>query len=122
MTRIRAATANERAGVRNVIDGAALALEPEALGSALTRGDVLVAESDAGGVVLGALVLEGEQIRAIAVRRSRRGQGLGTALLEAASAQRERLVAAFDPDLTPFWTSVGFAVVDRREDRCLAVR
>jgi len=64
--------------------------------------------SDDSGRVLGALVLDGEEITAVAVRRRRRGQGIGTQLVEAASDRRERLVAEFDPRVREFWSSLGF--------------
>ena len=41
-------------------------------------------------------VLDGEEILAVAVRRRRRGQGIGSALVEAAGDRREELVAEFD--------------------------
>lgn len=114
---VRAATAGEVPAVLNVIDGAALAVEFDDVQAAIDRGDVLVAvagnapssRSDAGCVV-GALVLDGEEIQAVAVRRRRRGQGIGTALVEAAADRRESLVAAFDAGVRPFWASLGFDI------------
>jgi len=41
-------------------------------------------------------VLDGEEILAVAVRRRRRDQGIGSALVEAAGDRREELVAEFD--------------------------
>jgi GNAT superfamily N-acetyltransferase len=41
-------------------------------------------------------VLDGEEILAVAVRRRRRGQGIGSALVEAALEDRDELVAGFD--------------------------
>lgn len=107
--RVRPADPGERAAVANVIDGAALALDHDRLESALSAGDVLVAEVE-GGSVLGALVLDGREVRAVAVRRDRRDRGVGTALVEAAADRRERLVAEFDADVRPFWASLGFAI------------
>lgn len=109
---VRPATADDLPAVANVIDGAALAVEHDRLRRAVERGDVLVAV--AGGEpderILGALALEGAEIVAVAVRRERRSQGIGTALVEAAAEGRERLVAAFDPGVRPFWESLGFDV------------
>ncbi|MFB6165755.1 MAG: GNAT family N-acetyltransferase, partial [Haloarculaceae archaeon] len=68
--------------------------------------DVLVAAAD--GVLLGACLVLGEEIDAIAVRPGRRGQGIGTALVEAAADRRERLVVAFEPDVRDFWASLDF--------------
>lgn len=119
--RIRTAEPAERPAVANVVDGAALEIRDALLERALTTGDVLVAvpadaDPDATSRILGALVLDDEEIAAVAVRRRRRGQGVGTALVEAAAARRARLVARFDPGVRPFWESVGFTVDPGDED------
>jgi GNAT superfamily N-acetyltransferase len=106
---VRAATIEELPDVLNVIDGAALETDTGRLRGAIDRGDVLVAVAD-GERVLGALVLDEEEITAVAVRRRRRGQGIGTALVEAAAANRPRLVAEFDPRVRPFWERVRFEI------------
>ena len=140
MTPVRPADPADRAAVANVLDGAALAHEDLAV--RLRDGDAFVFE--AGGPVLGALVLAGvgeasgtggdttaavsgtdvgavassadaaeagpRRIQAIAVRPGRRGQGIGTALVEAAARAVDRLVAEFDEDLRPFYEHVGFEV------------
>lgn len=121
MTAIRAARPDERAAVRNVIDGADLSLDPELLDEAFEREAVYVAVSESG-VVLGALVCHGEEIAAVAVRPGRRGQGLGTALVAAAAADRERLVAEFDPPVRPFWEALEFDVERLASGRCRGVR
>ena len=106
---VREATVDELPDVLNVVDGAVLATDSGRLRSALDRGDVLVAVAD-GERVLGALVLDGEEITAVAVRQRRRGQGIGTALVDAAAARRDRLVAEFDPRVRPFWVAVDFDI------------
>ena len=106
---IRPATTDERAAVRNVIDGAALAVGD--LSDALAAGSVLVAVAE--GRMLGALVLDGHEITAIAVRRRRRGQGIGTALVEDALARRSELVAECDAGVAEFWRAVGFEMTPR---------
>lgn len=93
----------------NVLDGALLTVTP----TRVREGTTLVAVDE--GRVLGALVLSDREIRAVAVRRSRRGQGIGTALVEAAAARRPRLVAEFDPDVRAFYESLGFAVREADE-------
>lgn len=110
--RVRDATADEIPAVSNVIDGAALAVEHDRLRRATERGDALVAVAgdEPDERVLGALVLDGPEIVAVAVRRPRRDQGIGTALVEVAGDRHERLVAAFDADVRPFWDSLGFDV------------
>jgi GNAT superfamily N-acetyltransferase len=124
VTTVREAEPDERAAVRNVVDGAGLALDAAVLEAALHDGDALVAVPDEGPdpQVLGALVLDGERIAAVAVRRRRRGQGIGTALVEAAAARRDRLVAEFDPALRPFWAGLDFDIDAADEDRLRAIR
>jgi GNAT superfamily N-acetyltransferase len=109
--RVREARPDERAAVMNVLDGAMLDVP---LGRVTSDGTTtLVACVD--DRVLGALVLDGDRVTAVAVRRARRDQGIGTALVEAAADRRERLVAAFDADVRPFWESLGFAVEPAEE-------
>ena len=109
---VREATPDAVSGVLNVLDGAALETDHANVSAAIDAGDALVAVRDDGasGVVLGALVLDGDHVDAVAVRRNRRGQGIGTALVEAAAARRERLTAAFDADVRPFYERLGFAI------------
>ena len=96
--------ADETAVVRGILDAAMLRVED----AALEEGTTLVAAVE--GRLLGALVLDGEEIVAIAVRPGRRGQGVGTALVEAAADRRERLTAGFDPGVRPFYESLGFEI------------
>lgn len=126
---VREATATEQVDVLNVLDGANLATDANRIAGALQRGDALVAVADTEGGdcesqrVLGALVLDEEEITAIAVRRRRRDQGIGTALVEGASQRRGRLVANFDPGVRPFWKALGFDISRRGEsDRYRGVR
>ena len=105
---VREASPDERAAVLNVLDGAMLATD--GVEERIAVGDLLVALSGNGERVLGAIVLDGDHIDAVAVRRRRRGQGIGTALVEAAAERRDRLVAEFRADVRPFWESVGFAI------------
>ncbi len=127
--RVRAATVPERPDVLNVIDGAVLAVETGRLRSAIDCGEVLVAVAGATDGnrdderVLGALVLDGEEITAVAVRQRRRNQGIGTMLVEAAADRRERLVATFDPRVRSFWESLDFDIEPAEEpDRFRGVR
>ncbi|SFR88472.1 Predicted N-acetyltransferase YhbS [Halomicrobium zhouii] len=117
--RVREADPGEVAAVRNVLDGAALAVDHDLLRECLDQGAVLVATStdsssddtaETDATVLGALVLDGDRIDAVAVRRNRRGQGIGTELVEAAAARRDRLVAEFDAGVRPFYERLGFDV------------
>jgi GNAT superfamily N-acetyltransferase len=122
--RVRTATTGDLTAALTVLDGALLVVEFGSLRRAVEAGDVLVAVSTAG-TVLGVLVLDGEEITAIAVRRRRRDQGIGTALVEAAAGRRERLCAEFDGRVAAFWRSLGFdteplAAPDRFRGRCPA--
>lgn len=126
---VREATVPELPDVLNVVDGAVLAVDTGRLRSVIDRGDVLVAVAGATDGdpederVLGALVLDGEEITAVAVRQRRRNQGIGTMLVEAAADRRERLVATFDPRVRSFWESLGFAIEPAAEpDRFRGVR
>jgi GNAT superfamily N-acetyltransferase len=107
---VREARPDERVAVRGVLDAAML--EPGDVAGAIERGDALVAVED--GRVLGSLVLDpregGAHVESVAVRRARRGQGIGTALVEAAAARAGRLTAAFDPDVRPFYEALGFDI------------
>lgn len=60
-------------------------------------------------------VLDGEEILAVAVRRRRRSQGIGSALVEAALEDRDELVAGFDERVRPFWKGLGFEIEDAEE-------
>lgn len=112
---LREATPADAVAVRRVLDAAVLAYED--LDERLARGDVLVAAPD--DRVVGVCVLDtiregpGAHVDAVAVARSRRGSGLGTALVEAALDREGRLTAAFDPDVRPFYASLGFAIEER---------
>jgi GNAT superfamily N-acetyltransferase len=108
VTAVREAAVADLPDVLNVVDGAALRVDVDSLRERIASGDVLVAvEEDR---VLGTLVLDGDRIAAVAVRRGRRDQGVGTALVEAAADRRDRLVAAFDARVRPFWESLDFEV------------
>ena len=113
--RVREATTGELADVMNVVDGAVLAVDAATVRDGIDTGATLVAVSDDGERVLGALVLDGDHIEAVAVRRRRRGQGIGTALVEAAIERRDSLTAAFDADVVPFYEQLGFAVEPAEE-------
>ncbi|MEF8855210.1 MAG: GNAT family N-acetyltransferase [Haloarculaceae archaeon] len=139
MSPVRRAGPPDRAPLGNVLDGAALAVNHEDLVDRLLAEDVYLFEAD--GSVLGALVVQpptegvtgtsgttgtdgnsggGEPVRiaAIAVRRRRRGQGIGTALIEAAAAEIGTLVAEFDADLVPFYEHLGFELEPLPGGRC----
>lgn len=101
---VRIVEPGEETAARGILDAAMLAVD----GDVLQRGTTLVAVED--GRLLGALALDGEEVHAVAVRPGRRGQGVGTALIEAAADRRERLTAGFDPGVRPFYEALGFEV------------
>jgi GNAT superfamily N-acetyltransferase len=131
---IRKATVEELPDVLNVLDGALLDIAVTELKEHLDDGNVLVAiapdtrESetqfghrqhsghgnarDRDDRILGVLVLDGKEVIALAVRRRRRGQGIGAKLVATTREQRGELVAEFDERVRPFWESVGCTVDD----------
>ena len=106
--RVRPATVDDLPAVMTVFDAAVLETDVETGRRAIGADDVLVAVS--GERVLGALLLVGDEIEAVAVRRNRRDQGIGTALVAAATERRDRLVAEFDARVRPFYESLGFTI------------
>ncbi|QPV65118.1 GNAT family N-acetyltransferase [Halosimplex litoreum] len=121
---VRPATDDDVVGVLGVLDAGALETEADRVRASVDRGDAFVAvrgetgASTDGGTVLGALVLVGAgegfddletaRIDGVAVRRSRRGQGIGRELVAAAARRYGRLVAEFDHGVRPFYESLGF--------------
>jgi GNAT superfamily N-acetyltransferase len=109
---IRDGDADDLLDVMRVIDGSLLDIDADEVRERLDEGDVLVAETSAVRVV-GALVLRGSHVAAVAVARTRRGRGIGSALIEAAARRNPRLTADFDPGVRPFYESLGFDVEER---------
>ena len=108
---VRLAREGELPAVMNALDGANLEVDAGRVRERIEGDDgssVLVATE--GGRILGALVLESDEVEAVAVRPGRRGQGVGTALVEAAAERRGSLTAEFDDRVRPFYESLGFAV------------
>jgi GNAT superfamily N-acetyltransferase len=103
----------ERATALSIIDMAGLEVAREAVMDG--EREVLVAVTD--GRVLGALVLEGERIEAVAVRPGRQGQGIGSGLVAAANARCERLIAEFDAKVRDFYENLGFETETLGESR-----
>lgn len=106
---VRPARADDLPDVMGVLDGAMLAVDIDRVRGHIAEESVLVATDDSR--VLGVLVRSGDRIEAIAVRRARRGQGIGRTLVEtAADAIDNGLVAEFDTRAKPFYESLGFAI------------
>lgn len=119
---VRTATADDSLGVRRVLDAAMLEVRDD-LEARIAAGDVLVAEDDGDdrrdAPILGALVLapsecsvhtDAMRVDAVAVRRARRGRGIGSALVRAAAERHPRLTAEFEPKVRPFYESLGFEI------------
>lgn len=109
---VRPANQDELPAVMGVLDAAMLDVDPASVAERTPEAVLVAVEDDR---VLGALVLDGQEVEAIAVRRRRRGQGIGAALIEAAADRRGVLTAEFDADVRPFYESLGFEV-DRAGD------
>ena len=130
---IEPATPDDRLDVLRVLDAAMLETDAEAVAERIGAGDVLVARFDRTGVVVGALVAvrHGSESRstrdepdgdpsidlhvdAVAVRRARRGRGIGSTLVERAveraedNPETDRVTAEFDASLAGFYTGLGF--------------
>lgn len=141
---VRPAIEDELPAVMGVLDAAMLEVDAEAVreriagGPEVGEGDgwrVLVAVAD--DRVLGACVVDpggtvesegraesggrgrrgSTHVEAIAVRPGRRGQGIGTALIEAVADRRGSLTAEFDPRARPFYESLGFEVEPVADER-----
>jgi GNAT superfamily N-acetyltransferase len=105
----RTARPTDLPAVMNVLDGASLAVDAATVREHIDTGTVFVGVTD--GRVLGACVLDGERIDAIAVRRRRRGQGIGRRLVErAAASTTDALYAEFDRRTRPFYDALGFDI------------
>lgn len=118
---VRPATTDDRVGIRNVLDAGLLEIDTTALRAAIPNGRVLVAaESKVGekeSPILGALVVDENEIDAVSVRPGRRGQGVGTRLVETALDRHGDLEVAFDERVRPFWESLDVSIDSVDGDR-----
>jgi len=112
--RVRLADADDYLDVMRVLDGAMLSVDAETIRERIDAGTVRVATVERR--VVGALVRDGDRVTAVATRRRWRGRGVGTALVSAAAAEQGCLVAAFDPEVRPFYESLGFEIEPTGED------
>ena len=119
---IRTAIADDELPIRRVIDGAMLEV-PKNLAGLIESEQVLVAVAER---VVGALVLvrpaaadvptlaptdEASHIASVAVRRRRRGSGIGAALVRTATERvSSPLTAEFRPSVRPFYESLEFEI------------
>jgi GNAT superfamily N-acetyltransferase len=109
---IRPATLSELDDIMQLLDAAALETDRAATRESIESERTVVAVEE--GRLLGAAVcvpeLPGVRIDAIAVRKRRQAQGIGTALVERVVAEDERVVAEFDERVRPFYESLGFEI------------
>ena len=119
--RVEPATPDDRLDVLRVLDAAMLATDAATVDDRIAAGDALVARSERTDGVVGALVAtrpapDRLHVDAVAVRRPRRGRGVGSALVAAAVRRGESdpaveaVTAAFDADLRAFYAALGFAI------------
>ena len=125
---IRPATGDDLVGMVRVLDAGLLETDAGTLRRRVADADTPVLVADADGLVVGSVVLaerppwvaaavgetestDRSHVDAVAVGRSRRGQGLGTALLRAACESVEGdLTADFAASVRPFYESLGCRV------------
>ncbi|CAP14694.1 GNAT family acetyltransferase [Halobacterium salinarum R1] len=116
---VRTAGPRDHLGVMRVLDGANLAVDAATVANRIEAGTVVVADHD--NRIVGALVAvprheTGAHVEAVAVRRRRRGQGIGSRLVGAATIRWRPLTANFDPGVKPFYDGLGFDC-ERRGER-----
>jgi GNAT superfamily N-acetyltransferase len=128
---IRPANRGDWIGVMSVLDGALLDVDAKGVRERIAADTVLVAHASGSERVRGALVLaeprtddrgsetETEiEVDAIAVRRRYRDRGIGSALIDRARRETDRvLVTEFDARVRPFYAALGFRVAPIGDDR-----
>ena len=118
---VEPATSEDRLDVLRVLDAAMLETDADTVDDRIAARDALLARSTRTGGVVGALVAvrpdaDRLHVDAVAVRRARRGRGIGSALVAAAVDRGESdpavgvVTARFDADLAEFYEALGFAV------------
>ncbi|RLM49580.1 GNAT family N-acetyltransferase [Halorubrum sp. Atlit-28R] len=118
---VEPATPDDRLDVLRVLDAAMLETDADAVTDRIDAGDALVARSARTDGVVGALVAvrpgpDRLHVDAVAVRRARRGEGIGAALVAAALDRGASdpavaaVTATFDAELRGFYEGLGFAV------------
>ncbi|MFW6000010.1 MAG: GNAT family N-acetyltransferase [Halorubrum sp.] len=122
---IEPAIPDDRLDVLRILDAAMLETDADAVDGRITAENVLVARSTRTGGVVGALVAvrpdpDRLHVDAVAVRRARRGRGIGSALVAAVVRRAARdpavdaVTARFDADLRAFYEGIGFAIRPKR--------
>ncbi|ELZ43800.1 GCN5-related N-acetyltransferase [Halorubrum californiense DSM 19288] len=118
---VEPATPDDRLDVLRMLDAAMLETDAAIVDDRIAAADVLVARSTRTGGVVGALVAvrpdrDRIHVDAVAVRRARRGRGIGSALVAAviergsSDSAVDAVTATFDTDLEHFYSGLGFAI------------
>lgn len=119
---VRTAAESELPTVLSILDAAMLQTDACAVRRRLEDAVLVAVE---GGRILGACVVETEptpvEVVAIAVRPGRRGQGIGTAMIEEAAGRWAGLAAEFDERARPFYAALGFEIEATETGRCRGV-
>ena len=106
---IRDARPDDLTQMMTILDAALLDIEATEVRAACGPGSrrwAFIAVAD--DRVLGTLVLAATRIEAIAVRRARRGQGIGSALVDRACRAHPSVTARCDGAVRPFYESMDF--------------
>ncbi|SFR35092.1 GNAT family N-acetyltransferase [Halorubrum sodomense] len=118
---VEPAIPDDRLDVLRILDAAMLETDADAVDDRIAAGDALVARSTRTGGVVGALVAvrpdpDRLHVDAVAVRRARRGRGIGSALVAGAVGRArsdpavDAVTARFDADLRAFYEGLGFTI------------
>ena len=126
---IEPATPADRLDIVRVLDAAMLQTDVSALAERIAADAVICARFERTGAVVGAVIVtrpatDTAHIDALAVRRARRGNGIGSALVARAVAAASgdsavrRVTVGFDDPLTSLYTDCGFDIAqDDGENR-----
>jgi len=124
MARVRPAEPTEIDTILTMLDAAVLETDRDVIRQSISDGRTLVTVEDHR--ILGTIVARpadpGVRIDAIAVRKRRQSQGIGTALVETLLDGHGRVVADFDERVRPFYESLRFDIRERKSGRLRGVR